>query len=96
MHAEDDDVDGVHQSLVYYAALAKVRVPVAMHLYEHGGHAFGCGERSSQLPAGPGMAADDWHRRGLRNAVFATRARCGGQQAHWADDAFQNTRLFYA
>ncbi|HEY5253698.1 MAG TPA: alpha/beta hydrolase, partial [Acidobacteriaceae bacterium] len=41
VQAEDDDVDGVHQSLVYYAALAKARAPVEMHLYEHGGHAFG-------------------------------------------------------
>ena len=41
VQAEDDDVDGVDQSLVYYAALAKARVPVEMHLYGHGGHAFG-------------------------------------------------------
>jgi acetyl esterase/lipase len=41
VQAEDDDVDGVHQSLVYYTALAKASVPVEMHLYEHGGHAFG-------------------------------------------------------
>jgi len=39
--AEDDDVDGVNQSLVYYAALKKADVPVEMHLYTHGGHAFG-------------------------------------------------------
>ena len=41
VQAEDDYVDGVHQSLVYFAALAKARVPVEMHLYDHGGHAFG-------------------------------------------------------
>ena len=46
--AEDDNVDGVHQSLVYYAALKKADVPVEMHLYAHGGHAFGL--RRTQFP----------------------------------------------
>ena len=46
--AEDDDVDGVNQSLVYYAALKKADVPVEMHLYAHGGHAFGL--RRTNLP----------------------------------------------
>lgn len=39
--AEDDNVDGVQQSLVYYGALKKADVPVEMHLYANGGHAFG-------------------------------------------------------
>jgi acetyl esterase/lipase len=46
--AEDDSVDGVHQSLVYYAALKKADVPVEMHLYANGGHAFGL--RPSRFP----------------------------------------------
>ena len=41
LQAEDDDVDGVQQSLAYYVALHKAGVPVEMHLYAHGGHAFG-------------------------------------------------------
>lgn len=41
VQAEDDYVDGVKQSLVYYAALSKARVPAEMHLYAQGGHAFG-------------------------------------------------------
>lgn len=41
VQAEDDNVDGVNQSLVYYAALKNAGVPVEMHLYAHGGHAFG-------------------------------------------------------
>ena len=48
VQAEDDYTDGVNQSLVYYAALAKARVPAEMHLYAHGGHAFGL--RRTQLP----------------------------------------------
>jgi acetyl esterase/lipase len=45
---EDDDVDGVNQSLVYYAALKKAGIPVEMHLYAQGGHAFGL--RRTKLP----------------------------------------------
>jgi acetyl esterase/lipase len=45
---EDDHVDGVNQSLVYYLALKKAGVPVEMHLYAQGGHAFGL--RPTKLP----------------------------------------------
>lgn len=38
---EDDHVDRVEDSLSYYAALKRVGVPVEMHLYAQGGHAFG-------------------------------------------------------
>jgi acetyl esterase/lipase len=48
VQAEDDYVDGVNQSLVYYTALAKAHVPAEMHLYAHGGHAFGL--RPTKLP----------------------------------------------
>ncbi len=41
VQAEDDHVDGVEQSLVYFLALKKAGVPVEMHLYAQGGHAFG-------------------------------------------------------
>jgi len=41
LQAKDDPVDTVTNSLVYYAALKKAGVPLEMHLYAHGGHAFG-------------------------------------------------------
>jgi acetyl esterase/lipase len=41
LQAEDDNVDGVNQSLVYYIALKNAWVPVEMHLYARGGYAFG-------------------------------------------------------
>ena len=41
VQAENDKVDGVEQSLVYYIALKKAGVPVEMHLYAEGGHGFG-------------------------------------------------------
>lgn len=41
LQAEDDQVDPPEHSLVYYIALKKAGVPVEMHLYPQGGHAFG-------------------------------------------------------
>jgi acetyl esterase/lipase len=46
---EDDPVDTVDDSLSYYAALKKAGVPVEMHLYAQGGHAFGL--RRTKFPA---------------------------------------------
>jgi acetyl esterase/lipase len=41
LHAEDDPVDPVENSIAYHAALRKAGVPVEMHLHAKGGHAFG-------------------------------------------------------
>jgi acetyl esterase/lipase/phage tail protein X len=41
VQAENDPVDPVENSLVYFMALKKAGVPVEMHLYAQGGHAFG-------------------------------------------------------
>jgi acetyl esterase/lipase len=48
LQAEDDKVDFVSQSLAYYVGLKNAGVPVEMHLYAHGGHAFGL--RRTELP----------------------------------------------
>jgi acetyl esterase/lipase len=45
---ENDKVDGVEQALTYYVALKSAGVPVEMHLYAQGGHAFGL--RRTKLP----------------------------------------------
>lgn len=41
VQAEDDPVDPVANSLTYYIALKKAGVDAELHLYAHGGHAFG-------------------------------------------------------
>ena len=41
LQSEDDRVDRVEDALSYYVALKKAGVPVEMHLYAQGGHAFG-------------------------------------------------------
>jgi acetyl esterase/lipase len=61
LQAEDDHVDGVMQSLVYYTALQKADVPAEMHLYAQGGHAFGL--KPSKLPiSGWPRLAEAWMR----------------------------------
>ena len=56
VQAEDDYVDGVNQSLVYYAALAKAHVPAEMHLYAHGGHAIGQRPTPNPITRWPALA----------------------------------------
>ena len=48
VQAEDDNVDGVNQSVAYFIALKDAGVPVELHIYAHGGHAFGL--RRTKLP----------------------------------------------
>jgi acetyl esterase/lipase len=48
LQAEDDHIDNVNDSVAYYIALKKAGVAVEMHLYAHGGHAFGL--RRNELP----------------------------------------------
>jgi acetyl esterase/lipase len=50
LQAGNDKVDPAKHSLTYYFALQKAGVPVEMHLYAQGGHAFGL--RPTQLPIG--------------------------------------------
>jgi acetyl esterase/lipase len=56
VQAEDDYTDGVNQSLVYYTALAKARVPAEIHLFAHGGHAFGLRQTQFPITAWPQLA----------------------------------------
>jgi len=48
LHAENDNVDDVRNSMVYYVALKNAGVSAEMHLYPDGGHAFGL--RPTKLP----------------------------------------------
>jgi acetyl esterase/lipase len=41
LQAQDDPVDDVRNSMAYSLALRNARVPVELHLYAEGGHAFG-------------------------------------------------------
>jgi len=61
LQAEDDYVDGVDQALIYYTALAKAHVPAELHLYAHGGHAFGLRRTPQPITGWPDLA-EAWMR----------------------------------
>jgi len=53
LQAEDDPVDPVENSLVYYSALREAGVAAEMHLYAKGGHAFGLRPAESPVTQWP-------------------------------------------
>jgi acetyl esterase/lipase len=61
LQAEDDPVDPVENSLVYYAALRKAGVPAEMHVYVKGGHAFGLRRTESAITGWPQLV-ETWLR----------------------------------
>jgi acetyl esterase/lipase len=55
LQAEDDHVDNVDDALSYYIALKNAGVPVEMHLYAHGGHAFGLRRTNQPITGWPAL-----------------------------------------
>lgn len=53
LQAEDDHVDTVDDALSYFVALKKVGVPVELHVFPHGGHAFGLRRTKEPITAWP-------------------------------------------
>jgi acetyl esterase/lipase len=53
LQAEDDPVDTIDYSLLYYMGLKNAGVPVEMHLYAHGGHAFGLRKNKFEITQWP-------------------------------------------
>lgn len=47
VHATDDGAVPVENSINYYLALKKNKVPAEMHLYQNGGHGFGLGTKGT-------------------------------------------------
>lgn len=56
VHAKDDKVDPYEYSLLYQAALEKNKVPVEVHIYEKGGHAFGLRKTDQPITNWPELA----------------------------------------
>lgn len=59
VQAEDDPVDDVRNSISYFLALSARKVPVEMHIYAHGGHAFGARPTDQPITRWP-MLAETW------------------------------------
>lgn len=58
---EDDPVDRVEDALSYYMGLKKAGVPVELHAYAQGGHAFGLREKKLPVSAWPRLV-ETWLR----------------------------------
>jgi len=61
LHAENDNVDGVSNSLVYFDELKNAGVPAELHLYAEGGHAFGLRQTKVPITAWPRLV-ETWLR----------------------------------
>lgn len=59
LHAQDDPIDPVEFSLLYYAALKKANVPVEMHLFAAGKHAFGLRSTAHPITKWP-LLVETW------------------------------------
>lgn len=57
LHATDDDVVKVENSLAFYSTLKEYKVPVEMHIFPSGGHGFGLGTGNPSLQQWPGLMA---------------------------------------
>ena len=55
IQAENDPVDPVANSLVYYSELVKAGVPAELHIYVKGGHAFGLRPTESPITRWPSL-----------------------------------------
>ena len=65
LHAGNDSVDSVQQSLTYYVALKEAGVPVEMHIYAEGGHAFGVRPTGFPIDRWPGLVETWLHTIGM-------------------------------
>ncbi len=62
---EDDPIDNINNSLVYYIALKNAGVPVEMHLYAQGGHGFGLRRTNFPVTGWPDLAETWLHTIGM-------------------------------
>jgi acetyl esterase/lipase len=65
VHANDDKAVPPENSIFFYLALRKAKVPAEMHIYESGGHGFGLGKENSPASSWPNRCADWMRARGL-------------------------------
>ena len=65
VQAEDDPVDDVRHSISYFLALREAKVPVEMHIYAHGGHAFGLRPTAQPITRWPALMETWLHTIGI-------------------------------
>jgi acetyl esterase/lipase len=65
VQAEDDPVDDVRNAIAYFLALKAEKVPVEMHIYARGGHAFGLRPTAQPITRWPALAQKWLHTIGI-------------------------------
>jgi acetyl esterase/lipase len=71
VHADDDKVVPPENSIAFYLALRKAKIPAEMHIYEKGGHGFGLGTGKGACSSWPARC-EDWLRgRGLLDKTIS-------------------------
>lgn len=58
IHSSDDKGVPVENSLAFYNALRKHKVPATMHVYDHGGHGFGMAPKDPVLNSWPALSVE--------------------------------------
>ena len=76
VHADDDEVVPPENSIAFYLALRKAKVPAEMHIYEKGGHGFGPGAGKGACSSWMARCTDWMKGRGLLDKT----AGQGGQK----------------
>ena len=65
VHGNDDKGVPPENSIFFYLALRKAKVPAEMHIYENGRHGFGLGEKFGPVSTWPTRCQDWMKNRGL-------------------------------
>jgi len=69
--AEDDPMDDVRNAITYFLALKQANVPVEIHLFAHGGHAFGLRPTAMPITHWPSLAEQWLHAIGILSGAPA-------------------------
>ncbi len=65
IHTQEDQTVPVENSILFFQALTKAKVPAEMYLFEHGGHGMGMRDGLGTSSTWPKRAEEWLHARGL-------------------------------
>ena len=65
IHASDDQVVSPKNSILFYKALLKNKIPVSLHILDKGGHGFGLYQKKGSVKFSPEMVSEWFKQRGI-------------------------------
>ena len=65
IHASDDQVVSPKNSILFYKALLKNKIPVSLHILDKGGHGFGLYQKKGSVKFWPEMVSEWFKQRGI-------------------------------